>query len=105
MLFRAPRALLNCLGSLLSALPSRPLLRPFFSERGAQKVHGPSQQLHGIVRCQAGYYDVGIGAGVETMTLDPMKFDDKLAINPKVLHLHSQQTASLDRCLPREFFS
>lgn len=32
---------------------------------------------------KAGYYDVGIGAGVETMTLDPMKFDDT-AINPKV---------------------
>lgn len=31
---------------------------------------------------QAGYYDVGIGAGVETMTLDPMKFDDKMPINP-----------------------
>ena len=33
---------------------------------------------------QAGYYEVGIGAGVETMTLDPMKFDDKMPINPKI---------------------
>lgn len=27
---------------------------------------------------------MGIGAGVETMTLDPMKFDDKMPINPAV---------------------
>jgi acetyl-CoA acetyltransferase family protein len=32
---------------------------------------------------QAGYYDFGVGAGVESMSMDPMKLDD-VNINPKV---------------------
>jgi hypothetical protein len=31
---------------------------------------------------QAGYYDIGVAAGVESMSMDPMKLDD-ININPK----------------------
>ena len=31
---------------------------------------------------QAGYYDIGVASGVESMSMDPMKLDDE-NINPK----------------------
>jgi acetyl-CoA acetyltransferase len=31
---------------------------------------------------QAGYYDIAVAAGVESMSMDPMKLDD-ININPK----------------------
>jgi acetyl-CoA acetyltransferase len=35
-----------------------------------------------LLSLQAGYYDIGVAAGVESMSMDPMKLDD-ININPK----------------------